>query len=88
MDQPGQTLQATNSMWGIGSSDDKKGYFPVDSVIILPCMMPPRKEIIEIYARDGAKQVSQRKSQYNTLQRQRMYTLKKFAANHFRPNIE
>lgn len=64
------------------------GYFPVDSVIVLPCMMPPRNEIIDIYAKDGAKQAIQRKGQYNTLQRQKMHTLKKFAENYFRPNIE
>lgn len=88
LDQPGETLQSSNSMWGIGSAGDKKGYFPVESVIVLPCMTPPRKEIIDIYAKDGAKQAIQHKSQYNTLQRQRMHTLKKFAENNFRPNIE
>lgn len=81
-------MQTSNSIWGIGSANEKKGYFPIDSVIVLPSIMPPRKEIIEIYAKDGAKQATQRKSQYNTLQRQKMHSLKRFAENYFRPNIE
>lgn len=88
LDQPAENLQSSNSVWGIGSANDKKGYFPIDSVIVLPSIMPPQKEIIEIYAKDGAKQVTQRKGQYNTLQRQKMYNLKKFAEGNFRPNIE
>ena len=89
LEQSGEKLTSSNSMWGIGSdADSKKGYFPIDSVIILPCMVPPRKEIIDIYAKDGAKHAVQRRSQYNTLQRQRMHTLKKFAESNFRPNIE
>lgn len=88
LDHPAEILQSSNSVWGIGSANDRKGYFPIDSVIIIPAIGNLQKEIIEIYAKDGAKQVTQRKGQYNTLQRQKMYTLKKFAEIHFRPNIE
>lgn len=88
LDQPGKTLLSLNSIWGVGNAGEKKGYFPIDCVIVLPCMMPPRKEIIEIYAKDGAKQAVQHKSKYNTLQRQKMHTLRKFAENNFRPNTE
>jgi len=75
-------------VWTTGKVKDKKGYFPIDSIIILPSIEPPNKEVIELYARDGHKQVAQPRSKYNTLQRQKMHTLKSFAAHHFRPNIE
>lgn len=78
----------STSMWATGIVKNKKGYFPIDSIIILPCIDKPHKDVIEIYAKDGHKQIAQPRSKYNTLQRQKMYNLKRFSAEHFRPNIE
>lgn len=81
-------ITTSKSAWATGAVKEKKGYFPIDSVIILPCIDPPHKDVIELYAKDGHKQVAQPKSKYNTLQRQKMHTLKKFSTDNFRPNIE
>lgn len=88
LEQPGDAIMNSTSMWATGVIKDTKGYFPIDSIIILPCIMPPRKEIVELYGKDGKKHVTQPKSKYNTLQRQKMYSLKRYAQEHFRPNIE
>lgn len=77
-----------NSTWALGSADGNKGFFPIDSAYILPCILPPKKEILELFVKDTMKQRNQPKSAYNTVQRQKMHSLKKFAAEHFRPNIE
>lgn len=88
LEQSGDLLTSSSSLWAVGTSKNKKGYFPIDSVTILPCIMEPKKEIVDLYARDKKKQVPERKSQYNTLQRQKMYNLRKYAQDNFRPNIE
>jgi hypothetical protein len=88
LDQTGEVLMASNSTWAVGSLNEQKGYFPIDSAYILPCILPPKKEILELFVKDATKQRAQPKSVYNTLQRQKMYNLKKFASDHFRPNIE
>lgn len=88
LDQSGEVLMELNSTWALGSADEKKGYFPIDSAYILPCILPPKKEILDLFVKDTMKQRSQPKSAYNTIQRQKMYNLKKFAGDHFRPNIE
>ncbi|KAL7044735.1 hypothetical protein ACKWTF_002035 [Chironomus riparius] len=88
LEQTGETISNSTSMWTTGKVKDKKGYFPIDSIMILPCIEPPNKEVIALYARDGHKKVAEPRSKYNTLQRQKMHTLKFFAEQHFRPNIE
>lgn len=88
LDQPGETLIASNSTWALGSLDGKKGHFPIDSAYILPCILPPKKEILSLFAKDAMKQKDRPKSVYSTLQRQKMHNLKRFADEHFRPNIE
>lgn len=88
LDQTGEVLMAMNSTWALGSADEKKGYFPIDSAYILPCIMPPKKEILHQFAKDSAKQKTLKKSLYNTIQRQKMHNLRKFAEDYFRPNIE
>ena len=87
MEQPGEVLMEMNSTWALGSADGKKGFFPIDSAYILPCILPPKKEILEMFVKEKMNR-SQPKSAYNTIQRQKMYNLKKFAGDHFRPNIE
>lgn len=88
LDQNGEALTSLNSTWAIGSSEGKKGFFLIESAYILPCIEPPRREILELFSKDSSKQRIQSKSLYNTIQRQKMHSLKKFAADNFRPNIE
>ena len=88
LDQAGEIVMNSNSTWAMGSADEKKGYFPIDSAYILPCIMPPKQEIIDLFAKDSTRQKTLSKSLYNTIQRQKMHNLKKFAEDHFRPNIE
>lgn len=88
LDQTGETIIASNSQYALGSCHEKKGYFPIDSAYILPCILPPKKEILDLFVKDAAKQRVQPRSAYSTLQRQKMYNLRKFAADNFRPNIE
>lgn len=88
LDQTGEVVMGLNSTWALGSSDEKKGYFPIDSAYILPCIMPPKKEILSLFAKDSVKHRSLPKSAYNTIQRQKMHNLRKYAEDHFRPNIE
>lgn len=88
LDQTGEAVMALNSTWALGSSDEKKGYFPIDSAYILPCIMPPKKEVLSLFTKDSVKHRSLSKSAYNTVQRQKMHNLRKYAGDHFRPNIE
>lgn len=88
LDQTGEAVMALNSTWALGSSDEKKGYFPIDSAYILPCIMPPKKEVLSLFTKDAVKHRSLSKSAYNTVQRQKMHNLRKYAGDHFRPNIE
>lgn len=85
--QPGEALMALNSTWALGSLNGNQGYFPIDSAYILPCIDPPKKDILKLFGKDTVKRV-QPKSAYNTVQRQKMHNLRKFANDNFRPNIE
>lgn len=88
LDQTGEAVMGLNSTWALGSSREKKGFFPIDSAYILPCIIPPKKEILNLFAKDSMKPKAQPKSNYNTIQRQKMHNLRKYAGDHFRPNIE
>lgn len=87
LDQPGEVVMALNSTWALGSSNEAKGYFPIDSAYILPCIMPPKKEVLNLFTKDSVKK-AQSKSNYSTIQRQKMHNLRKYAEDNFRPNIE
>lgn len=87
LDQPGEVLMESNATWATGNSNGKKGYFPIDSAYIIPCIAPPKQQILDLFAKDLVKN-KKPKSQYSTIQRQKMYNLRKFATIHFRPNIE
>lgn len=87
LDQPGEAVMALNSTWALGSSNEEKGYFPIDSAYILPCIMPPKKDVLSLFTKDAVKK-AQPKSNYSTIQRQKMHNLRKYAGDNFRPNIE
>jgi myosin VIIa len=88
LEQPGEDLILSKVTWTLGTNDKAKGYFPIDSIYILPCIEPPKKELLALFTKDSSKHRTQPKSIYNTIQRQKMHNLKKFADDHFRPNIE
>jgi myosin VIIa len=88
LDQTGEALMELNSTWALGSCNEQKGYFPIDSAYILPCIIPPKKEILELFVKDSVKAREKPKSNYNTIQRQKMHNLRRFASDNFRPNIE
>jgi hypothetical protein len=88
LDHPAEVVFSSNSTWVIGTLNIERGYFPINDVVILPCILPPRKEIIDLYARDGVKLIPAKRGLFDTAQRQKMHTLKKYAEDHFRPNIE
>lgn len=96
-----------NELWAYGESRGKEGDFPTEAVYMLPCIMPPSEEVLELFkvsllfcrkicfnlkilfilqANSDLKSKKARASQYNTIQRLRMHTLKKFAEEHFRSN--
>lgn len=87
LDQTGEVISNLNSTWALGSANGQKGYFPIDSAYILPCIMPPKAEVLQLFAKDSMKR-AQPKSNYSTIQRQKMYNLRKYAGDHFRPNLE
>lgn len=87
LEQKGEALMTLNSTWALGYLNGNKGYFPIDSAYILPCIDPPKKDILKLFIKDTVKR-AQPKSAYNTIQRQKMHNLRKFAADNFRPNIE
>lgn len=88
MEQNGDDLMKSDSTWASGFIGELKGYFPIENVYVLPCIMPPKRNILELFTKDTIKDKKQTKAQYNTIQRQKMSTLRNFAAEYFRPNIE
>ncbi|XP_055375629.1 myosin-VIIa-like, partial [Condylostylus longicornis] len=83
-----EIMKAPPSSWFKGECNGKQGLFAADMIYILPTIMVPTESILKIF-REGSIVTSKRnlKAKYNTLQRQKMYTLRKFAEFHFRANI-
>lgn len=66
-----------------------RGEFSPKVATILACLSKPTEKILKIYQdmiESGPKKPI--RSKYNTIQRQRMYNLGKFAQEHFRSNIK
>lgn len=51
MDQgfTGELLNSAETTWGYGESNGKKGYFPVEAVYVLPCVLPPKHPVLNLY---------------------------------------
>lgn len=45
----GENLMNSNSVWAYGSCKDSIGYFPIDMVYILPCIQPPKREVLDLF---------------------------------------
>lgn len=88
LEQNGDAQMKSNSIWALGTIGESKGFFPIENVYVLPCVMPPKKNILELFTKDIIKEKKHTKAQYNTIQRKKMSNLKNFAAEYFRPNIE
>jgi myosin VIIa len=45
----GETLLADETSWGYGESNGLAGYFPVETVYILPCVLPPTTTVLNLF---------------------------------------
>lgn len=81
-------LEANSQQWFIGVSNNEKGEFPSNVVTVLACLSKPSERLVQIY-KDLSCEAPQKpiRSKYNTMQRQKMHNLKKFAEEHFRQNL-
>lgn len=82
----GETLM--NATWGHGLCNGKEGLFPTEQVYILPTLSLPPTSILDVFKKGNINNDKKVTSQYNTLQRKRMYNLEKYAKEHFRENID
>ena len=81
-------LEANNQQWFTGICNSEKGEFPAKAVMVLACLSKPSARLIQIY-KDFSCEAPQKplRSKYNTIQRQKMHNLKKFAEEHFRAHL-
>ncbi|KAM7351605.1 myosin 28B1 [Cochliomyia hominivorax] len=81
-------MESTNQQWFRGICNNEKGEFPAKAVTVLACLSKPSEKIIKIY-KDLSTEAPTKpmRSKYNTIQRKKMHNLKKFADEHFRPNL-
>lgn len=84
----GEVVLHAETIWARGESNGQVGEFPTESVYILPAISPPSQEILQHFAQGAVKPIKHAAPKYNTLQRQRMHTLRRYANEHFRSNIE
>ncbi|XP_053673304.1 myosin-VIIa-like [Anopheles nili] len=84
----GESIMAEDTTWGYGECNGKAGYFPTESIYILPTILPPSGVVLSFYKKDKAlKAKSHAGPMYNTIQRKKMHTLQRYAAEHFRAPI-
>ncbi|XP_050076412.1 myosin-VIIa-like isoform X2 [Anopheles maculipalpis] len=84
----GESIMAEEATWGYGECNGKSGYFPTESIYILPTIMPPSGVVLNFYKKENAiKSKKHAGPIYNTVQRKKMHTLQRFAADHFRAPI-
>lgn len=84
----GEIVLHAETIWARGESNGQIGEFPTEAVYILPAIAPPSLEILQQFAHGAVKPIKHAAPKYNTLQRQRMHTLRRYANEHFRSNIE
>ncbi|XP_035917611.1 myosin-VIIa-like isoform X1 [Anopheles stephensi] len=84
----GESIMAEEATWGYGECNGKSGYFPTESIYILPTIMPPSGVVLNFYKKENAiKSKKHAGPIYNTVQRKKMHTLQRFATDHFRAPI-
>ncbi|XP_073820580.1 myosin-VIIa-like isoform X2 [Musca autumnalis] len=81
-----QLLEAENQTFS-GLCNNIKGEFSPKAVMVLACLTKPSDKILKIH-REMLESAPQKptRSKYNTIQRQKMHNLSKFAQDHFRSN--
>lgn len=84
----GEVVLHAETIWARGECHGQTGEFPTEAVYILPAITPPSEEILQQFAQGAVKPIKHAAPKYNTLQRQRMHTLRRYANEHFRSNIE
>lgn len=72
--------------WAFGECNGKIGEFPAETVYVLPVIMEPPEFVLKLFRGGVTKQRKYASENYNTLQRKKLHTLKKFADEHFRTN--
>lgn len=84
----GEIVLHAETIWARGEINGQIGEFPTEAVYILPTISPPSQDILQHFAQGAVKPIKHAAPKYNTLQRQRMHTLRRYANEHFRSNIE
>lgn len=84
----GGIIMASDVTWSRGICDGQSGSFPTDVVYVLPTTIEPVDAVIKLFKDGAVKSRKHAKPNYNTMQRQKMYTLRKYATENFRANIE
>lgn len=84
----GEIVMSPNTTWARGECNGRIGSFPTEAVHILPAIHPPSKRILQLFKEGAVKGNKHAAPNYNTLQRKKMHTLRRYAAEHFREAIE
>ncbi|XP_058123713.1 myosin-VIIa-like isoform X2 [Anopheles ziemanni] len=84
----GESIMAEDATWGYGECNGKAGYFPTESIYILPTILPPSGIVLNFYKRENAVKAKKHAGPiYNTIQRKKMHSLQRYGAEHFRTPI-
>lgn len=84
----GELIMTPETTWTRGICNGQTGSFPTDVVYVLPTTTEPNPVDVKLFKDGAVKSRKHATPNYNTLQRQKMYTLRKYAAENFRANIE
>ncbi|XP_050087157.1 myosin-VIIa-like isoform X1 [Anopheles aquasalis] len=84
----GESIMAEDTTWGYGECNGRAGYFPTESIYVLPTIMPPSGDVLSFYKKENAvKSKKHAGPMYNTIQRRKMHNLQRYASEHFRSPI-
>lgn len=84
----GELVLQSDTIWASGECMGRKGEFPKEAIYILPTITAPHADVLKLFAEGAVKPIKHAAPNYNTLQRQRMHTLRRYAIEHFRTEIE
>lgn len=84
----GEIVMSPETTWCRGECNGQTGEFPTDVVYVLPAITPPEKKIVKLFKDGAVKPRKHAAPNYNTMQRLKMHTLRKYAAENFRSHIE
>lgn len=84
----GEIVMSPETTWARGECNGFVGDFPTEVICILPTISQPTKKILSLFKDGAAKPRTHAAPNYNTIQRLKMYTLRRYAAENFRATIE